>query len=55
MGIQDQLGGGTIMYIYNPFDKTLVKKNNKLPIYKKLVDLLIKIQKIKPKSKLQSI
>ena len=37
------------------FNKILVKKNNKLPIYKKLVDLLIKIQKIEPKSKLQSI
>ena len=37
------------------FNKILVKKNNKLPIYKKLVDLLIKMQKIKPKSKLQSI
>jgi len=37
------------------FNKILVKKNNKLSIYKKLVDLLIKIQKIKPKSKLRSI
>ena len=37
------------------FNKILVKKNNKLPIYKKLVDLLIKIQKIKPKLKLPSI
>ena len=37
------------------FNKILVKKNSKFPIYKKLVDLLIKIQKIKPKSKLQSI
>ena len=37
------------------FNKILVKKNNKLPIYKRLVDLLIKIQKIEPKSKLQSI
>ena len=37
------------------FNKILAKKNNKLPIYKKLVDLLIKIQKIEPKSKLQSI
>ena len=37
------------------FNKILVKKNNKLSVYKKLVDLLIKIQKIKPKSKLPSI
>jgi len=37
------------------FNKILAKKNNKLPVYKKLVDLLIKIQKIKPKSKLASI
>jgi len=37
------------------FNKILVKKNNKLQVYKKLVDLLIKIQKIKPKSKLPSI
>ena len=37
------------------FHKILVKKNNKFPTYKKLVDLLIKIQKIKPKLKLQSI
>jgi len=37
------------------FYKTLLKKKNKLVIYKKLVDLLIKIQKIKPKSKIKSI
>ena len=37
------------------FNKILVRKKNKFLIYKKLVDLLIKIQKIKPKSKLQSI
>ena len=37
------------------FNKILVKKNNKLSVYKKLVDLLIKIQKIKPKTKLRSI
>ena len=37
------------------FNKILVKKNNKFPVYKNLVDLLIKIQKIKPKMKLQSI
>ena len=37
------------------FKKILTNKRNKFSIYKKLVDLLIKIQKIKPKSKLQSI
>ena len=37
------------------FYKVLLKKKNKLVIYKKLVDLLIKIQKIKPKSKIKSI
>ena len=37
------------------FYKVLLKKKNKLAIYKKLVDLLIKIQKIEPKSKIKSI
>ena len=37
------------------FKKILVKKKNKFPIYKKLVDLLIKIQKIRPKNRLQTI
>ena len=37
------------------FRSVLVKKKNKLLIYKRLVNLLIKIQKIKPKSKLKSI
>jgi len=37
------------------FFKVLVKKKNKLVIYKKLIDLLIKIQKIKPKSKIKNI
>ncbi len=37
------------------FHRVLIKKKNKLIIYKKLVDLLIKIQKIKPKSKIKSI
>ena len=37
------------------FRKILTKKKNKLPIYKKLVDLLLKIQKIKPKIKKESI
>jgi len=37
------------------FQKILAKKKNKLSIYKKLVDLLIKIQKIKPRSKLPSM
>ena len=34
------------------FYKVLLKKKNKLAVYKKLVDLLLKIQKIKPKSKI---
>ena len=37
------------------FNQVLIKKKNKFLIYKKLVDQLIKIQKIKPRSKLQSI
>ena len=37
------------------FYKILLKKKNKLPIYKKLVDLLLKIQKIKPKIKIKNI
>tara|TARA_Y100000590_G_scaffold416140_1_gene514634 strand:+ start:601 stop:1596 length:996 start_codon:yes stop_codon:yes gene_type:complete len=37
------------------FYKILIKKRNKLPIYKKLVDTLIKIQKIKIKYKIKSI
>ena len=37
------------------FYKVLLKKKNKLIIYKKLVDLLLKIQKIKPKSKIKNI
>ena len=37
------------------FYKVLKNNKNKLIIYKKLVDLLIKIQKIKPKSKIKSI
>ena len=37
------------------FYKILLKKKNKLVIYKKLVDLLLKIQKIKPKSKIKNI
>jgi len=37
------------------FHKILVKKKNKLTIYKKLVDLLLKIQKIKPKTKIRNI
>ena len=35
--------------------KKLIKKKNKLNIYKKLVDLLIKIQNIKPKLKIRNI
>ncbi len=37
------------------FYKILLKKKNKLKIYKKLIDLLLKIQKIKPKSKIKNI
>ena len=37
------------------FYKILLKTKNKLIIYKKLVDLLIKIQRIKPKSKIKNI
>ena len=37
------------------FYKLLLKKRNKLIIYKNLVDLLLKIQKIKPKSKIKNI
>ena len=33
------------------FYKILLKTKNKLPIYKKIVDTLLKIQKIKPKKK----
>ena len=33
------------------FHSVLLKKKNQLPIYKKLVNLLIKIQKIKPKNR----
>ena len=37
------------------FYKILTNKKNKIETYKKIVDLLIKIQKIKPKSKIKSI
>jgi N-acetylmuramate 1-kinase len=37
------------------FDKIILKKKNKLKDYKRLIDLLLKIQKIKPKTKIQSI
>ena len=37
------------------FYKVLLKKKNKLPTYKKLIDLLLKIQKIKPPKKIKSI
>ena len=37
------------------FHKVLLKQKNKLIIYKRLVDLLLKIQKIKPKSKIENI
>jgi len=39
----------------NSFYNILIKKKNKFPIYKKLVNLIIKLQKIKPKSKLKNI
>ena len=37
------------------FHKILIQKKNKFTIYKKLVDLLLKIQKIKPKTKIRNI
>ena len=37
------------------FYKILLKEKNKFKIYKKLIDLLLKIQKIKPKSKIKNI
>ena len=37
------------------FYKVLLKRKNKLSTYKKLVDLLLKIQKIKPKKKIKSL
>ena len=37
------------------FYKILLNKKNKLVIYKKLVDLLLRIQKIKPRSKIKNI
>ena len=37
------------------FYNLLIKIKNKLKIYKRLVDLLLKIQKIKPKSKIKNI
>ena len=37
------------------FYKILLKKKNKFTIYKKLVNLLLKIQKIKPKKKIKNI
>ena len=35
--------------------KVLIKSKNKLKIYKKIINLLIKIQNIKPKSKVRKI
>ena len=37
------------------FYSLILKKKNKLVIYRKLVDLLLKIQKIKPKSKIKNV
>jgi len=39
----------------NTFNKILFKKKNKINTYKKIVDLLLKIQKIKPKTKVKNI
>ena len=39
----------------NTFNKILFKKKNKINTYKKIVDLLLKIQKIKPKTKIKNI
>jgi len=54
---QDYTKGIMIMEDFGDltFHKILLRKRNKLPVYKKLVDLLIKIQKIKPKRKLKTI
>ena len=43
------------LLVYSAINKFLRNNKNKLIVYKKLVDLLIKIQKIKPKSKIKSI
>ena len=40
---------------YLSFYKILLNKKNRLPIYKKLIDLLLKIQRIKPKLKIKNI
>ena len=55
--IQDYAKGIMIMEDFGnlTFPKILLGKRNKLSVYKKLVDLLIKIQKIKPKRKLRTI
>ena len=37
------------------FYDVLIKKKNKLKVYKRLIDLLLKIQKIKPRSKVKNI
>ena len=54
---QDYTKGIMIMEDFGDltFYKILLGVKNKLPVYKKLVDLLIKIQKIKPKKKLKTI
>jgi len=54
---QDYAKGIMIMEDFGDltFHKILLGKRNKLPVYKKLVDLLIKIQKIQPKKKLRTI
>jgi len=54
---QDYAKGIMIMEDFGDltFHKILLGTRNKLPVYKKLVDLLIKIQKIQPKKKLRTI
>ncbi len=39
----------------NSFHRILIKKKKKLTIYKKLINLLIKIQKIKPRLKIKNV
>ena len=37
------------------YNKILLKKKNKINTYKKIIDLLLKIQKIKPKTKIKNV
>ena len=54
---QDYAKGIMIMEDFGDltFHKILLEKRNKLSVYKKLVDLLIKIQKIQPRKKLRTV